>query len=156
MKVDEVIGLRVAEARRAAGMTQAQLGERIAEWLPGRWYRQIVQNGEAGRRPWSVVELFVLAKVLGLFVTDLLALPVTAEPRYTLPQGEVAAIDVLGREASSDEQSMLLDALRNDMRNALRDSEHMFEVLRMSLGTFRSIADDLDRIQRIGPGGDDR
>lgn len=122
MKVDEVIGLRVAEARRAAGWTQSQLGERLAAWLPGGWQRQIVHNGEQGRRPWSTAEVVVLAHVLGLSLPDLLMPPVQVAS-YTLPGGQVRAADVLRGGPPADEQAMLLDALAHDLGKGARAAD---------------------------------
>lgn len=134
-------------------MTQGQLGERIAEWLPGRWARQLVQTSEAGRRSWSVVELIVFAYVLGVPVTHLLALPPTAEPEYTLPRGAVAVADVMhGRDP--DEQAMLVDALRERMRHALRRGEIGLTELGDVLGEFRQVALGLDQAADPGPSDD--
>lgn len=58
-------GRRVRQFRKAAGLTQQQLAERLSEW--GRSYHQTtVAKLEAGNRPTTLEELIPLAAALGV------------------------------------------------------------------------------------------
>lgn len=68
----EHIGRRVRERRAAMGWTQEDLAARLRlDGLP--WYRSAVAAFEAGTRDPSVVEVLLLADILGIPVFDLLA-----------------------------------------------------------------------------------
>lgn len=111
MDVDQVIGRRVADARKAAGWSQAHLGGQLAEMLGGRWTRQQVSNAETGVRPWAVAEVITLAHLFGVPMLELLRLPAEVGV-YTLPGGEVVVGDVI-RSASGDrDRAEAFDMLR--------------------------------------------
>lgn len=73
--ITRVLARRVAELRKAAGMNQAQLGERMAELLP-KWSRSTVVKLETYKRESvSTADLFALALALGVPPVILLADP---------------------------------------------------------------------------------
>jgi len=78
MKVEQVVGRRMAEVRELNGITQAQLGEQLGELLrdEGRpWSRQAVSHAEQGGRSFTAVEIVGIAYVLGVPVDRLLTPP---------------------------------------------------------------------------------
>lgn len=70
---------RIIAQREAAGLTQAQLAERL-----GR-YQSVVSSIESGGRRVDVVELLDIAAVIGLnphtLIDELIATPQTSKPR---------------------------------------------------------------------------
>ena len=64
--VGRVIGRRIAEARRKAGLTQAQLAERLG------WSRDALINYEHGRRTLAVERLIAIAEALDVPAATLL------------------------------------------------------------------------------------
>jgi transcriptional regulator with XRE-family HTH domain len=58
--VGRALGRRIAEARRKAGLTQAQLAERLG------WSRDALINYEHGRRTLAVERLIAIAAALDL------------------------------------------------------------------------------------------
>lgn len=66
LRYEEAIGARVAAAREAAGITQGELGKRVAEWLGGELSRQAVWAAERGKRSFTAVELVTLARALNV------------------------------------------------------------------------------------------
>ena len=71
MRIEEVIGERLREARVAAGFSQEEFG-RFLESGQGRergWTRQSVLNAELGRRPFGISDLIGMAVALERPVT---------------------------------------------------------------------------------------
>jgi transcriptional regulator with XRE-family HTH domain len=64
MTVAEIIGKRVRQAREEAGLTQRELGERIAAVLGRPWFPQAISAAEKGRRDWTAEDLVAVAWVL--------------------------------------------------------------------------------------------
>lgn len=72
MRIEEVIGRWITEGRELAGMTQAQLGERVAELLGGKaWSRQAISTAEKGHRAFVAAELVAFAVALNCHIEDL-------------------------------------------------------------------------------------
>ena len=74
-RVIEDVGRRVAELRRALGLTQAQLSERLG--MPV----QDLQNIELGKRNLTLRSLCHVARGLGVPSRSLLDAPAVREPR---------------------------------------------------------------------------
>ena len=64
MKPSQMIGLRVATARRDRGLTQRQLGQLLEPWLGRTWVKQSVSLAEQGRRNFTAEELMALCVCL--------------------------------------------------------------------------------------------
>lgn len=71
MRIEEVIGERVAEYRRGRGWPQAKLAEEVSKLLDKPWSRQAVNTAEHGRRAFTASELVALAHSLGVKLIDL-------------------------------------------------------------------------------------
>jgi transcriptional regulator with XRE-family HTH domain len=98
MRVEELIGARVRLARREAGLTQVELGERLSRYLTGGWSNIVVSLAETGRRNFSASELVALGAVLGRPVAWFFV-PLNGESQIQLPGGPLEAEDyrTLGR-----------------------------------------------------------
>jgi transcriptional regulator with XRE-family HTH domain len=72
VKLEEVIGDRIAVVRTERGMSQAELGAALAEHLDRPWSRQAVYTAEKGKRAFTAAELVALALVLEIEVPELM------------------------------------------------------------------------------------
>ena len=79
MRIEEVVGQRVAELRTAAGMTQAALGEALGGPLGKPWSRQAVSAAEQGGRAFTAAEIAAFALVFEVPVGRLLTPPIEAQ-----------------------------------------------------------------------------
>lgn len=61
-----MVGRRVADGRNVAGMSQAQLAAKLANWLGKPVDPSTITRLELGRRPISVEEIVALALILGV------------------------------------------------------------------------------------------
>jgi transcriptional regulator with XRE-family HTH domain len=86
MRIEEVVGRRLREAREEAGMTQQQLGEAMANYLEKKWPGQQVSLAEDGKRKFSAEELFALCEIL-----------MRPASYFFIPGAGVSDIDVPGR-----------------------------------------------------------
>jgi transcriptional regulator with XRE-family HTH domain len=64
MKLEELVGERVREARELRGWTQQHLGEQLEPYLGRVWTRQAVSNAEKGGREFTAAELVAFALTL--------------------------------------------------------------------------------------------
>lgn len=71
MKIEEVIGERVREAREAAGWTQQELGGRLERYLGRTWSRQAVSAAEKGDRAFTAAELIAFAATFNVQMAQL-------------------------------------------------------------------------------------
>lgn len=83
-----MVGLRVREIRKRAGMTQEQFGEAMGGMLARQWPRQTVSDAEKGARSWTAVELVAAAEVLDVTVVGLLTAPIS-DDKIEMPSGRV-------------------------------------------------------------------
>lgn len=74
MRVSELVGDNIRVLRRAAGLTQAELAEAMAE-IGFRWVRQTVAETEAGRRDAKVEELVAIAAYFDMPLSAILGTP---------------------------------------------------------------------------------
>jgi len=65
VKIEEVIGKRIREARELDGLSQDQLGRDMGRYLGKPWPNQQVSVAESGGRKFSALELFAVCMVLG-------------------------------------------------------------------------------------------
>jgi transcriptional regulator with XRE-family HTH domain len=64
MRIEEVIGKRIKEAREHDGLSQDQVGRAMARYLGKPWPNQQVSVAEDGGRKFTAAELFALCMVL--------------------------------------------------------------------------------------------
>jgi len=64
VKVSEIIGKRVRQAREEEGLSQRDLGEKVGELLGRAWFPQAVSAAEKGRRDWTADDLVAVAWAL--------------------------------------------------------------------------------------------
>lgn len=119
MRIEEVIGQRIQELRKAqpgtGEMSQEKLGSLLEPLLGKPWSRQAVSAAEAGKRAFTAVELVALAAVLDTTIDDLF------DPRWqaavTMPSGVSLRMGYLERlrkpEVDND------DRLRDDLMKVL-------------------------------------
>jgi transcriptional regulator with XRE-family HTH domain len=80
VRIEEVIGRWITEGREQEGMTQTELGERVAELLGGKpWSRQAISTAEKGHRAFVAAELVAFALVLKCHIEDLTEPPADIE-----------------------------------------------------------------------------
>jgi transcriptional regulator with XRE-family HTH domain len=93
MKVEEVVGKRLAKARHEAGLTQAELGAELEPYLGAPWSKKVVSAAENGRRVFTATELLALGRVLLQEVGFFFVL----EPseHFEFPGGETMGIEEL-------------------------------------------------------------
>lgn len=96
MKIEEVAGLRVAEARDRRKLTQAQLGEHLGALLGKPWSRQVVWSAEHGQRAFTAAELVALARALDTQIEELL-----------LPPSDVTEVELAGGAVISRDDIVL-------------------------------------------------
>lgn len=86
MRIEDVIGRRIAEGRGELKLSQGQLGEQLGQHLGKPWTRQAVSAAEAGDRAFTAAELAAFALVLGCTVEALLEPPADVDA-VTLSDG---------------------------------------------------------------------
>lgn len=69
--LDSLAGERVKELREGMGLTQVELGERVASVVGGGWSRQVVWQVEQGKRSLTAADLLALAKVCSVPPSDI-------------------------------------------------------------------------------------
>ncbi|GAA2218829.1 helix-turn-helix transcriptional regulator [Streptomyces indiaensis] len=118
MRLEEVIGLQIAEKRASAGMSQAELGEALGQHLERAWSRQAVHSAEKGKRAFTAAELVAFALVLEAEVPDLMTPPLSQRdgvielPSSVVPARRLA--DIVAPEAPDDVLTrMNLDGLHH-------------------------------------------
>jgi transcriptional regulator with XRE-family HTH domain len=88
VKLEEVIGVNIAERRAWMEMSQTELGEALGKYLEKPWSRQAVHTAEKGRRAFTAAELVALALVLETELPELMAPPLQARGEVVeLPNG---------------------------------------------------------------------
>lgn len=86
MRIEEVIGKRIAAIREEQDMTQAGLGELLGKLLGRQWSRQSVSSAEKGRRSFAAPDLVAFASALNVTV-DRLLIPSADVDTVTLSEG---------------------------------------------------------------------
>lgn len=86
MRIEEVIGTRIAAVRQSKGLSQTALGQHLAGVLDRAWTPQQVSNAEKGKRAFTAAELIAFAFTLEVPIVELLTPPVSVE-HIELPNG---------------------------------------------------------------------
>lgn len=119
MKVETIVGLRMASAREARGMSQPELGRLLGEYLGKPWQRQAVSAAEKGARAFTAAELLALSFILRVPVEQLFKPPPEVSD-YVLPAARINRRDLadatprddLDADARSDLDEALAEAIR--------------------------------------------
>ncbi|HXF37413.1 MAG TPA: helix-turn-helix transcriptional regulator [Actinomycetota bacterium] len=115
MKVSEVVGQRLRAVREYLGLSQAELGRRLAAYLGRPWFPQAVSEAEHGRRQFTAEELLALAAVfdkpLSWFFLPLEKDAVYDFPARSVPVGELLDGPLIGRVEANGAQALLAEAL---------------------------------------------
>lgn len=106
MRIEDVIGHWITQAREESRMTQAEIGVELGKYLGKPWPRQAVSAAEKGRRSFTAAELVALAYVLGYSVEALLVPPPDV-PAVTLADGPpLDARHLRGSAATASDESL--------------------------------------------------
>ena len=131
MKVEDVVGTRIRAAREALGMSQRELGERLAAYLGRSLFAQAVSAMEQGKRDFVAAELLALAAILkkppGWFLTtDEPGAVVEFPGGATLNRGQLASLAVLGdagrQRRRRESERALLQELSEEIGDSLRNA----------------------------------
>lgn len=68
MKIEEVIGRNMRQAREERGLSQTDLGQAMEQHQGRSWSRQAVSAAEKGQRAFSAADLMALARVLDVSI----------------------------------------------------------------------------------------
>lgn len=152
LKLEEVIGQRIKEARGVKGYSQTELGERLGELLGTTWSRQAVSAAEHGQRAFPIIELFALASVMGISVHQLIDAPTLYSPGekepswlVDMPAGGTIHWQEVFRIANPDASAVaLIDRLQGaafEAKDALSEAVEM-------LNEIQAKARQIDHIAR--------
>lgn len=112
--------MRVALARRSAGMPQAELGRRLGDYLEKPWFPQSVSEAEKGRREFTATEIVALGAVLNRPLAWFFVPPDEGSfelPNKTLSFDELADVVLLGGPTGNAAQALIEEGM--DIVNAL-------------------------------------
>jgi transcriptional regulator with XRE-family HTH domain len=150
VRVEEVIGKRVKAAREAEGLSQHDLGRRLAPLLGRPWSRQSVSAAEQGQRAFTAVELVALAQALHVSVAMLVSPPGTVA-KIELPGG--ASLD---RREFLEQMDYLVGRLADERYGGLKAvSERLSDVAAM-LADLYDAAESARLAQAVERGTTDR
>lgn len=102
MRVEELVGQRVKQARERQGITQEQLGEWLEPLLGRPWARQAVSTAEQGKRAFTAAELVAIAYVVGVAPHVLLQMPPGVDA-VEMPSGSFLTREDLSKAAHTGE-----------------------------------------------------
>lgn len=166
MRIEDVVAQRIAEGRAELQLTQAQLGERLGEYLGEPWPRQAVSAAEKGERAFRAAELVAFALVLGCPIESLLEPPLEVEA--VLLDGKPVDSRNLRSATGTNSDLAELGDLMTQLRYALRARQQETKAdTRLMERAYRSLYDAVKgrglqvveeqlrretRIQRVGDG----
>lgn len=110
VRVEEIVGLRIRQAREATEMTQEEFGGMLAKYLGKPWPRQAVSAAEKGHRSFAVAELLACSMSLSIGVMDLLR-PPAEQYELTFPSGLTVMYEDTGHPDVSPDVEQLRAAL---------------------------------------------
>src|SRR4051794_4038220 len=105
MKIEEIIGMNVRQAREESGLTGAEVGRKIGKWLRKEWPRQTVSLVESGKRAFTGEELLALALVLGKPLAYFFR--VSSQQEVEMPSGATVRGSEFARLFQGDLESLL-------------------------------------------------
>lgn len=133
------------EAREAAHLSQAELGQRLESLLGKKWWAQAVSAAEKGRREFTVEELVALALCLDMKIQDLFWPPDNVD-EIEFPAGpHPVRADSDGRPQPTREPGPeeLLDAIR-------RTTDALAEEVRAMRDRIQQMERTLDEARKAG------
>lgn len=143
MRVEELVGRRIREARERAGMSQPQLGEWLEPLLGRPLPRQAVFAAEQGKRQFTAAELVAFAYVVGCEVSDLFTLPI-GEDALELPSGKTLSREELRQAGAAGPANIeQLRAVLGDLVSAAAAMQS--DGFRVEQ-TAKKLHDELDRV----------
>jgi transcriptional regulator with XRE-family HTH domain len=156
VRIQEVVGLKIAEYRAAAGLSQTELGERLSQLLGRSWPRQSVWAAEHGKRDFTAAELAALVEVLRLPGVDELLVPPVDVDAVDLGG---AAIERTGlpRDGGSSRHDALRDALqliRDQAQSLGKNAGHAQAVLAAQAEDAATLRDTANIALRLMPPDD--
>jgi transcriptional regulator with XRE-family HTH domain len=122
MRIEEVIGGNIRARREATGMTQEDLGRRVAAYLDREWPRQSISTAEKGGRSFTASELVAFALALSIPVRELFRVPAD-ELAVTLSSGVSIDAGLLETIGAAESPSKALNDLRTTLRH-LEAAQH--------------------------------
>jgi transcriptional regulator with XRE-family HTH domain len=143
MRVEELVGQRIREARERAGMTQPELGRWLAPLLGRELPRQAISLAEQGKRQFNASELVAFAYVVGCDVADLFVLPVE-ENHLRMPSGKDLSREDLRQAAAAgaSDTKRLREALTNLVEAAEALQSNGFQAAQAA----RRLHDELEHV----------
>lgn len=142
------------EAREAAHLSQAELGQRLESLLGKKWWAQAVSAAEKGRREFTVEELVALALCLDMKIQDLFWPPDNVD-EIEFPAGpHPVRADSDGRPQPTREPGPeeLLDAIRRTTDALAEEVRAMRERVEQMERTLKARKDEAPRARReAGP-----
>lgn len=116
MRIEEIVGRNVRDAREATGLTQEELGKRLEDLVGREWPRQTVSTAEKGGRSFTASELLALSLVTKVSVAGLFTPPVQAR-EVTFPSGYSIPREVLTDMAfTGDDPSRIFSQMQETVR----------------------------------------
>lgn len=89
----EQLALRLAQERKARGISQTEMVQRINRFLGTKSHFTIIAKIEHGKRPLSINEAQAWCEAVGLRLSDLIAVMDDGKPLVTVPK----TVEVGGR-----------------------------------------------------------
>lgn len=131
--IDELFAQRVREQREQVGMSQSELGRRMAA-LGWPWHPQTVQRVEGGTRKVSIGEAEAIAEILGTSTLMLTTLGREATLGYLLGETLWRVRDAWKQISAwaatfSHQHSQLATTVDEAEKSPFRDSEHIAGLL---------------------------
>jgi transcriptional regulator with XRE-family HTH domain len=128
VRVEELVGRRIREARERSGMSQQELGQWLGPLLGRELPRQAVSLAEQGKRQFSAVELVAFAFVVGCDVGSLFTPPPEVEslelPGKPISRQELRDASKVGERPT---QKAVEQALAKFMRQFTQAEQNMTE-----------------------------
>jgi transcriptional regulator with XRE-family HTH domain len=131
--IDELVAARIREQRERVGMSQSELGRRMAA-LGWPWHPQTVQRVEAGQRKVTIGEAEALAGILDTSVTMLMTAGQEAALTYILGSTAAKMRDAWKQIAAwswslSIDRKQLTTSIRDAENSRFKDSENIVWLL---------------------------
>lgn len=132
MRISEVIGRRIREARERRQWNQTRLGRELKPYLGKAWTAQMVSHAEHGGRDFIAAELVALAHVLRERV-EFFFTPYSDEPLSLLREKK-------GRRLAADEVWGVVVGPKSTNREEWRET---------SMALIRRYREDIERLQAV-------
>ena len=148
--VPQVIGQNMRSRRDNLGMTQAQLGERLGNWLGAPWTRQQVFMAEKGGRAFTASEIVALSMALDTLPGVLFdprragALILQISDEVKIDGGFLAGPDLAG--SALEDYQEVLQTLHRILVASARYSDTAEQIVDLSTRLDRAVASLSERL----------